>query len=76
MQYVTSSARLDAVPPQHQKMRRKALRLLLRHTDAAVEELRDDDDEMLRGGLSVSILTSSNFETMDFGVRVGVRVRI
>ncbi len=42
--------RLDAVPAQHQKMRRKALRLLLRHTDAAVEELRDDDDEMLRGG--------------------------
>lgn len=35
---------------QHQKMRRKALRLLLRHTDEAVEELRDDDDEMLRGG--------------------------
>lgn len=37
------------MPLQHQKMRRKALRLLLRHTDAAVEELRDDDDEMLRG---------------------------
>jgi hypothetical protein len=41
--------RLDAVPVQHQKMRRKALRLLLRHTDEAVDELRDDNDEMLRG---------------------------
>lgn len=35
---------------QHQKMRRKALRLLLRHTDEAIDELRDDNDEMLRGG--------------------------
>lgn len=42
------------MPPQHQKMRRKALRLLLRHTDAAVEELRDDDDEMLRGEFCMS----------------------
>jgi len=41
--------KLDAVPLQHQKMRRKALRMLLRHTDAAIDELRDDDDEMLRG---------------------------
>lgn len=41
--------RLDAVPPQHQKMRRKALRMLLRRTDAAMEELRDDENEMLRG---------------------------
>jgi hypothetical protein len=42
------------VPVQHQKMRRKALRLLLRHTDEAVDELRDDNDEMLRGGAQVS----------------------
>ena len=40
------------MPVQHQKMRRKALRLLLRHTDEAVDELRDDNDEMLRGGRS------------------------
>jgi hypothetical protein len=46
----TRHRRLDAVPVQHQKMRRKALRLLLRHTDEAVDELRDDNDEMLRGG--------------------------
>ena len=46
----TQHSRLDAVPVQHQKMRRKALRLLLRHTDEAVDELRDDNDEMLRGG--------------------------
>ncbi len=49
--------RLDAVPPQHQKMRRKALRLLMRHTDAAIDELRDDEDEMLRGaGLMRSLM--------------------
>lgn len=47
--------RLDAVPLQHQKMRRKALRMLLRHTDAAIDELRDDDDEMLRGDLDLRL---------------------
>lgn len=59
--------RLDAVPAQHQKMRRKALRLLLRHTDAAVEELRDDDDEMLRGGflpLALSLLQDAWFPAL------------
>ena len=46
-------ARLDEVPAQHQKMRRKAVRLLLRHTESAIEELHDDTDEMLRGMLAL-----------------------
>lgn len=47
------------MPVQHQKMRRKALRLLLRHTDEAVDELRDDNDEMLRGGCTRDLLSSA-----------------
>jgi hypothetical protein len=36
-------------PLQHVKMRQKAIRLLAKHTDTSIRELRDDDEEMLRG---------------------------
>ena len=36
---------------QHVKMRQKAIRLLAKHTDTSIRELREDDEEMLRGAM-------------------------
>lgn len=40
---------LSLVPPQHVKMRKKAVQLLAKHTEQTLQELRDDEGEMLRG---------------------------
>lgn len=41
--------RLDVIAPEKQLMRAKAKRALLRFTDAAIDTLRDDDEEFLQG---------------------------
>ena len=67
------------MPVQHQKMRRKALRLLLRHTDEAMDELRDDNDEMLRGGSSPKMHKTCQvrpqFSIEKFGRRCSANVK-
>ena len=40
-----------AVPDLKMRMRRKAVRALASHTGNAVRDLRNDEDEMLRGAL-------------------------
>ena len=42
--------RLDRIPPEKQAMRAKAKRALLRFTGAAIDTLREDDEEFLQGG--------------------------
>ncbi len=49
--------RLDGVPVEHRKMRRRAVGLLLQGTLAAVDDLRDNEDEMLRGTRASHIVT-------------------
>ena len=49
---------LSVVPQQHVKMRAKAVHLLAKHTEQILQELRDDEDEMLRGAAIVSLLSS------------------
>jgi hypothetical protein len=41
--------RLDRIPPEKQAMRAKAKRALLRFTGAAIDTLREDDEEFLQG---------------------------
>ena len=42
--------RLDRITPEKRAMRAKAKRALLRFTGAAIETLREDDEEFLQGG--------------------------
>ena len=38
-----------AVPDTKMRMRRRAVRALMSHTQNAIRDLRNDEDEMLRG---------------------------
>lgn len=41
--------RVFAVPDSKMRMRRRAVRALMSHTQNAIRDLRNDEDEMLRG---------------------------
>lgn len=40
---------MRAVPDSKMRMRRRAVRALMSHTQNAIRDLRNDEDEMLRG---------------------------
>lgn len=48
-QLSTRHAAVRAVPNLKMRMRRKAVRALASHTGNSVRDLRNDEDEMLRG---------------------------
>ena len=52
--YVLKWTGLSVVPKQHVKMRAKAVHLLAKHTEQILKEMRDDDDEMLRGACHIA----------------------
>ena len=61
-------------------MRQKAIRLLAKHTDTSIRELRDDDDEMLRGehhnqALSPVAPVIDQYANLQLGQRHRTRLR-
>lgn len=49
-----------AVPDTKMRMRRRAVRALMSHTQNAIRDLRNDEDEMLRGALFSSSCRKCN----------------
>ena len=50
--WVMEKTGLASIASVKRRMRAKAVRALVRFTNAAIEDLKDDQDEMLRGALT------------------------
>ena len=51
--WVMRKTGLAAIASVKRRMRAKAVRALVRFTNAAIEDLKDDQDEMLRGAIAI-----------------------